>query len=167
MSFWPVRQLTDETTPFPWLVISGWFAATVPAILLVTLAQQLLPPEMLEAIDEAVFDESLPVWVNGVSIVLFAPLVETLMMALIIFTLRKLGLPVAGQVAVSTALWAAFHGYFALAWAIAPGWIFFILSVMWVNQRRASFNKAFWSVALVHMLNNGIAFGTAFLAGEL
>lgn len=157
-AIWPFSTLLDRKAPFIAVVLSGWIAATLPAALLVAAAQEVLPPDMFEAVEEALFADDNPVWVDALSIVAVAPLVETLVMALLFWLTRIIGLGVRGQVAAQVLFWAAAHGAFALAWAIGPAWIFFVLSIMWVGQRGRSWSRAYWSVVLVHGLNNALAF---------
>ncbi|MCQ8184587.1 hypothetical protein [Parvularcula maris] len=157
MKVWPFSTLRNPEAPLPLVVLSGWATATIPALLLVLVAQQILPPEMFERVGDEVWSDELPVWANVGGVVLFAPVVETLMMAIGFALMSLVRVPPGWQIAAQTVAWGILHGSIAAAWGIAPTWIFFVLSVIWIGQRPASWWKSFFAVTLVHMLNNALA----------
>lgn len=160
----PFSKLSDPKTSFAVVVGLGWLTATIPALIIVNLLQMVLPPEAFQAVEDALISGEMPFWIDAVSIVVFAPLVETLIMGLVFWLSRLVGLGVRGQIIVQVIFWAALHGAFAFAWAFGPAWIFFVLAIIWTGQREASTSKAFWAVFLVHALNNGLA--TTAIAAE-
>jgi membrane protease YdiL (CAAX protease family) len=164
MGFWPFSKLRDPQASFLTVVLLGWLAATLPAVVLVQAAQLFVPPDAPDAIAEKLFPEEIPFWVGALGVVVFAPVVETAMMGGLFFLSRKLGAGTRTQIAVQVVFWAVLHGIQAPLWAIGPGWIFFVLALIWTGQREAGLAKAFWAVALVHALNNGIA--TAAIAAQ-
>jgi hypothetical protein len=156
-TIWPFSAIRNPNTPFIRVVLLGWLTATIPAIILVQIVSILLPPEAGSDIAEQLFPEELPFWISALGVVVFAPLVETGLMAIVFFLTRKLGASTPVQIGIQVVFWAFLHGIQAPLWAFGPGWIFFVLALIWTGQRKASFGRAFWSVTLVHALNNAIA----------
>jgi len=157
MSIWPISTLTNpKAGALPYLS-TAWFAATIPAFVILAVVSAVLPPEMLEAVNEAVIDDSTPLALQIALIVVFAPVVETALMVAIFAVLSILRIPLLAQCVIQAILWGCFHGSFAFAWAFAPAWLFFIFSVVYVTRRKNSGSEAFWMTSAVHALNNGVA----------
>ncbi len=156
MSFWPVSVLTDPVARLRRYVPAAWFCATVPALIIVALLENIVPREMLDRANEVVFDPSVPFPVLAFGIVLFAPLFETLIMAALFWVMRKMGVPAGWQIAVQTVGWGIAHGAQAAVWAFAPAWLFFVFSVIYLTQRQRSERRAILVTTLVHALNNAL-----------
>ncbi len=95
--------------------------------------------------------------VNGVStvilLVVFAPLVETLIMAAAIEILL-LALPSRFAVIASAAGWGIAHSLAAPAWGLVIWWPFLIFSTLYVTWRGSGLLLAMGIVFAVHALNN-------------
>ncbi len=95
--------------------------------------------------------------VNGLSTVLllvvFAPLVETLIMAAAIEILL-LALPPRFAVIASAAGWGIAHSLAAPAWGLVIWWPFLIFSTLYVTWRGRGKVMAMGIVFAVHALNN-------------
>jgi len=140
---------------FPWLleprrpwraILLGWPSASIPALGLAALAAMLVP---------AGAAPKLPV--GGLYpfllVVVFSPVVETLIMALVI-ELGLLVLPPLAVVLLSAACWGVAHSLAAPAWGLVIWWPFLIFSTLYVTWRREGRGKAIAIVAAVHALNN-------------
>jgi hypothetical protein len=127
-------------------ILVGWPTAFLPSIGLAALAQQLFPnlgqPQL--AIDGAM----------AVALVaLFAPVVETLIMAAILSVLLRVLSPTAAVIA-SAAGWGIAHSLAAPAWGLVIWWPFLVFSTLYVTWRRRSLPAALAIPAAVHALNN-------------
>lgn len=156
MSIWPFSTITNPDAPKASYFGAALVAAIVPAWIISFILQLVLDPALLEEVNNAVIDESLPFPVTAFLIVVFAPIVETMFMVLIFWITRLLRFPVALQIATQVVIWAIAHGSQAFAWAFAPAWLFLIFSIVWVTQRKNSAGAAFWMTTLVHAANNAI-----------
>ena len=119
---------------------------TVPALLLSVLVSSLLPQAA---------GPSFPV--NGLStvvlLVVFAPLVETLIMAVVLEVLLLL-LPPRLAVLASAVGWGIAHSLAAPAWGLVIWWPFLIFSTLYVTWRGQGRVFAIGIVFAVHALNN-------------
>jgi len=95
--------------------------------------------------------------VNGLStlmlLVVFAPLVETLIMATVIEILL-LVMPPRFAVAASAVGWGIAHSLAAPAWGLVIWWPFLIFSTLYVTWRGQGRAQALAIVFAVHALNN-------------
>lgn len=85
---------------------------------------------------------------------LFAPVVESLILVGSIELLRRFRFPVSLQIVCSAVVSASLHAFVSipLAFAVAPGW--FIMSAAYVIWRRTSWKTGFVVVASIHALVN-------------
>jgi len=86
--------------------------------------------------------------------VIFAPILETLLLALGLFILGVLFKRRLFVAAVSALLWGGFHGLVAPFWFFGTVWSFFIFSCAYLVWRERSFYSAFLAAAVPHMLVN-------------
>ena len=95
--------------------------------------------------------------VNGVStlllLVVFAPLIETLIMAAALEILLLL-LPARLAIAASAVGWGLAHSWAAPAWGLVIWWPFLIFSTLYVTWRGQGRVLAMGIVFAVHALNN-------------
>lgn len=154
MKIWPIGTLTDAEAPGGWYFLTALIVAILPAYAIGLALQVLLDPSALEAVEKAVLPEDVPFPVLFIGIVVFAPLVETLMMVGIFALCRWAGLSAPVMVAVQVVIWAALHGLQAWAWAFAPAWLFFVFSIVWLTQRQRSAARAYLFTSGVHATNN-------------
>ncbi|MEM9839961.1 MAG: CPBP family glutamic-type intramembrane protease [Pseudomonadota bacterium] len=124
----------------------------------ITLAMQaFLPPEMLENINETVVDDSVPVALLLVLLVIASPLVETVGMFVLFWLMDQRKLPLKLQIVLSAIVWGLIHNLLAPGWGYTTTWLFFIFSLVYVTQRQRSGDRAFWMTSGVHGLNNATA----------
>jgi hypothetical protein len=127
-------------------ILVGWLTALLPSLLLSALVSALFPklgqPQV--ALDTTV----------AVALVaVFAPLVETLIMAGVLAVLLRFLSPTAAVVA-SSAGWAVAHSLAAPAWGLVIWWPFLIFSILYVTWRQRSLAAALAVPAMVHGLQN-------------
>ena len=130
-----------------WLAIAvGWLTAFLPSILLAG-AVGLFLPDM----------EKPQIEVTGAYVVfllvVFAPVVETLIMAGVLSLLLRL-LPATAAVIASAAGWGIAHSLIASAWGLVIWWPFLVFSTLYVTWRRRSLAAALAIPAAVHALQN-------------
>jgi zinc transporter ZupT len=97
-------------------------------------------------------------------LVVFAPILETLLMLPPLLILNRLFGP-APAIAGSAVLWGVLHSLAAPTWGLVAWWPFFIFSailLIWREQR--SLSAGVLVVVVIHALQNGIA-GLALLFG--
>ena len=89
-----------------------------------------------------------------VSLLVFSPLIESLMLVGLLEAARWLQLPWWAQVALPAATAAGLHAYvsLSLAFVVAPGWA--IMSIAYLMWRRVSWKVAFLIVVAIHALLN-------------
>lgn len=137
--------LLEPRRPFR-AILLGWLATTIPALLLSALVASLLPQ---------VPGPTLPI--DGIPalalLVGFAPIVETLIMA-VVLEILLLVLPPRAAVAASAIGWGIAHSLMAPAWGLVIWWPFLIFSTLYVTWRDAGRGRAIAIVAAVHALNN-------------
>ena len=127
-------------------ILVGWLVTSIPALLLSVLVSSLLPQAARP---------SFPV--NGLStlllLVVFAPFIETLIMAAALEILL-LVLPPRFAVIASSVGWGIAHSLAAPAWGLVIWWPFLIFSTLYVTWRGQGRVLAIGIVFAVHALNN-------------
>ena len=127
-------------------VALGALTAFVPTVLLAALVLWLLPggerPQFAMDGAFALF-----------GLVVFAPVVETLIMGTVLLVLLRLLGPTAAIVA-SAAGWGIAHSLAAPIWGLIIWWPFLIFSTLFVVWRSRSLGAAFAVPAAVHALHN-------------
>lgn len=86
-------------------------------------------------------------------LVLFSPIVETLIMAGVLLLLLR-AVPPTWAVILSAAAWGAFHSYEAPVWGLIIWWPFLIFSTLFVAWRSRSLALAFIIPMCTHALQN-------------
>ena len=127
-------------------IATGWLTSFPPSIVLAILGALLFPqaaqPEFGVSGEEALF-----------GLVVFAPVVETLIMGTALLILL-LFLPPTAAIIVSAAGWGVAHSLVAPIWGLVIWWPFLIFSTLFVTWRRRSLALAFAIPMLVHALQN-------------
>ena len=127
-------------------ILVGWLVTSIPALLLSVLVSSLLPQAA---------GPSFPV--NGMStlllLVVFAPFIETLIMAAAL-EIFLLVLPPRFAVIASAVGWGIAHSLAAPAWGLVIWWPFLIFSTLYVTWRGQGRVLAIGIVFAVHALNN-------------
>jgi membrane protease YdiL (CAAX protease family) len=127
-------------------VVAGWLFAFPPSIALAVIAQWLLPDAGRPSFEVAGV-ETITV------LVLFAPLVETLVMAVVLELLLRF-VPPAAAILASSIGWGLAHSLAAPAWGLVIWWPFLIFSTLYVTWSRRSVLAALAIVFAVHALQN-------------
>jgi hypothetical protein len=127
-------------------IFTAWLTAFVPSILLGALVSGILPrlgqPNLAINSGAAVL-----------MVAVFAPVVETLIMAGILALLLRVVSPTAAVLA-SSAAWGVAHSLAAPAWGLVIWWPFLIFSILYVTWRQHSLLAALAMPAAVHGLQN-------------
>ncbi|HXG81917.1 MAG TPA: hypothetical protein VNJ05_08965 [Sphingomicrobium sp.] len=136
----------------------GWALSLAGSLALAALSQLLVPnlgtPEF----------PALPPLLTLFMLVVFAPVVETLIMAAALELMLVLRIPAAMAIAASAAGWGVAHGLEALGWGLVIWWPFLIFSTLYVVWRQRSIWAGLGVAAATHALQN---LGPAlFLLGE-
>ena len=142
-------------------VLRAWPRAMVPTLgiaLVLSTLFQLLGHDLVLGEDPMAPLKSISKWGFLLTIVLFAPLSETLLMAPMLAVLMRLWggrrLPAALS---SAAVWAFLHSLSALLWGVCIFWTFLVLSIAWLAWRPRSFGHAFLVTFGIHALQNAAA----------
>jgi hypothetical protein len=127
-------------------ILVGWACAFFPSIALSWLTAELLPDVARPAFN-----------VSGAMalalLVLFAPILETLIMAgLLVVLLRFARPPVA--ILISAAAWGVAHSLAAPVWGLVIWWPFLIFSTLFVVWRERGFFAGVGVAAATHALQN-------------
>jgi membrane protease YdiL (CAAX protease family) len=125
-----------------------WLLALIPSFLLSGLVGLLVPDAEPPAL---VTEGALPVLL----IVVAAPILETLIMALVLLVLRRF-LSFGLAVLASALLWGIVHSLSAPIWGFVVWWPFLVFSVAFLTWRERGMLTAMGIVALAHALQNGV-----------
>jgi hypothetical protein len=97
-----------------------------------------------------------PSWVDAFGIIVFSPIVETLLLAGLLALLSVARLR-PGWIAVTSAImFGCFHAIFGVLWFFGVVWSFFVFSCAFLVWRQLSFWQAFLAAALPHALLNSV-----------
>ena len=88
------------------------------------------------------------------ALVLFAPFVETLIMAAVLEVMLRLRIPPAVAIILSAIGWGIAHSLQAAAWGLVIWWPFLIFSTLYVTWSRRSAWAGVGIVFTVHALQN-------------
>ena len=124
----------------------GWLTAFPVTMLLAGLAALLFP-------ESAQPEFQGPPGLMLFAVVVFAPVVETLIMGGLLLVLLRIVPPVAAIV-ISAVGWGIAHSLAAPTWGLAIWWPFLIFSTLFVAWRRRSLTLAFVLPMCVHALQN-------------
>ena len=137
--------LAEPRHPFRAIAV-GWLLACPPSLLLAALVQQVLPQAAGPEFD-----------IGGLAaiglLVIFSPLLETLIMAAVLEVLLRFVRP-AAAIAISSIGWGVAHSLAAPAWGLIIWWPFLIFSTLYVTWRKRSAWMAIGLVFVVHALQN-------------
>ena len=140
-------------------ILVGWLTAFVPSIALAAAVGTLLPSG---AQPQLALDTPLAL---GLAVI-FAPIVETLIMGAAL-TVLLLFLPPAAAVLASALGWGIAHSLMAPAWGLVVWWPFVVFSTLYVTWRSRSLLAALAIPATVHALHNGLPATFAFVASSV
>ena len=140
----------------PWLVILvGWLLCIIPSIGLAYLIQAVAP-----SLDNPEFP--IKGHVGFLALAVFAPIVETLILAGMITLFRLMFSPTV-TVVLSALAWAVAHSLQASAWGFVVWWPFVVMAMLYLVWRQRGLWLAMAIPAAVHMLQNaGPAYQVAY-----
>jgi membrane protease YdiL (CAAX protease family) len=133
----------------PLLAIAvGWLLSLVGSILLAALWQAVAPnlgsPQL----------PKVPAGLLLFMLVVFAPFVETLIMAAALELMLRLRVPPAAAILLSAAGWGIAHSSQAAGWGLVIWWPFLIFSTLYVTWSRRGIWTGIGMVTAVHALQN-------------
>ncbi len=130
-----------------WLaILIGWALSILGSLALAAIFAALMPqlkgPEF-----------PMKGWGALFALVLFAPFIETLIMAGLIWLFERF-LPTAGAIIASAIMWGVFHSLQAIGWGLVIWWPFLIFSTLYVVWRQRGFWAGIGVAAATHALQN-------------
>jgi len=154
----PVRLFDDSFLRFlpaplreprrAWLAIpTGWALSMLGSLLLAIAVEWLVPN--LASPDVPPMSPGLLIFM----FVVFAPLVESILMGAILVLLLR-WMPPVTAILVSALAWGVFHSLQASAWGLAIWWPFLIFSTLFVVWRQRGFWMGVGVATATHMLQN-------------
>jgi hypothetical protein len=136
----------------------AWLLCIIPSLALAFLVQSFAPK-----LDMPEFP--IKGLVGFLSLAVFAPIVETFILAAFVSLFRKVFSPTV-SVFLSAAGWGIAHSIQASAWGLIVWWPFLIMSMLFLVWRERGFWIAIAIPAAVHMLQNAApAYQVSFPAG--
>ena len=145
LSFLP-RPIRD--TSKPWLSIPvAWATSFFPSIVLAWIISKLIPGA------ETPDFGNLPPAIIFFAVVIFAPVVETLIMGTVLLMLLRFVRPTVA-VLISAVGWGIAHSVQIPVWGLTIWWPFLVLSTLFVAYRERSLFAAFALPAMVHAMQN-------------
>ncbi|MGQ3054784.1 MAG: hypothetical protein ACT6S0_23600 [Roseateles sp.] len=135
----------------------AWPAALLPSAAFIGVAYGL---GLALGIDMAFFEapEREGTFKEFFGMVVFAPLVETLLLAGLLALLSRMSRRPVFVAAASSVLWGCLHGSFGLLWLVGTFWSFYIFSCSYLAWRAQAWWKAYVAAALPHAVLNLTAF---------
>lgn len=94
---------------------------------------------------------------SALGTVIFAPVVETLLLAGVLALLSSASPRPVLCAVISSVLWGCLHGLFGALWFFGTAWSFFVFSCAYLSWRRTSFRQGFLAAAVPHASVNSIA----------
>ena len=141
------RFLFDPDIPVWRYVLLAWPIVALPSLLFGLLASRLAPGLAAPELGGG------PGWLLFVGVVVFSPLIETIIMTGPIALLGRRAGPVWAAVA-SAVLWAVAHSLLAARWGLVIWWPFLIFSIAYLTCRGAGYWRAVGIVFAIHALQN-------------
>lgn len=144
ISFLP-RALREPRRPLRALAVA-WITIFIPTVALGAVTTALMPKDAFPVIPMA---NATIFWM----LVVFAPVVETLLMGAALVVLRRLVSPT-WAVLLSALGWGIAHSAMAPAWGLVIWWPFVVFSTLFLTWRSRSFWAALGIAAASHALHN-------------
>ena len=138
------------------LTLTGAFAAIFLYGLLVYALVGFDDPSVMQADSGPDFPTD-QVFVLIFLVVIFSPIVETLIMWPIIAGLKRLTSSYWSIALISAFIWAVFHSTMWLIWGFIIFWPFLLMSMAFLNWQKVSNAHAYWMTCAIHMTHNSVA----------
>ncbi len=148
-----VKRMLEPGISYRRYVLSAYPLALLPSILLVALAYGAV--NALGVNSEHIAAPGREVSAGELlGVVVFAPVVETFLLAVLLWFLSLLSRNFVFVATISALLWASLHATYGALWFFGTVWSFFVFSCAYLAWRNASFVRAYFAAALPHMLIN-------------
>lgn len=141
-----LRFLTDTEQPITRYVPRAALLTLVPAMLLGFLVGALIPDGAPEFGAEG--------WPLFIGVVFFSPVIETLMMGLVFWPIRRVTPRLLNRAVLSAIVWALLHSAAAPAWGLVVLWPFFVFSLCFLSWEKRGTARALLVTGLVHATHN-------------
>ena len=136
----------DTDQPRPLYILKAWLLAFLPSIALAALVTWLAP-------NPPAPDLGGPGLRMAVAVVIFAPVVETLLMTPPVLILNRYFGPTAAILG-SAVLWGVLHHLAAALWGLIIWWPFLVFSAVLLAWREKGLTQAMLMVMAVHAMQN-------------
>ena len=148
-----VKRMLEPGISYRRYVLSAYPLAMLPSMLLGALAYGVV--DALGVNSEYIAAPGREVNAGEVlGVVVFAPVVETLLLAVLLWFLSLLSRNLVFVAAISALLWAGLHASFGALWFFGTVWSFFVYSCAYLAWRNTSLVRAYFAAALPHLLIN-------------
>lgn len=148
-----LRILRNTDQPILRYVWRAWLIAFIPSIVVSTLATAVFA---MLGYEDRLPDMS-PMFFLIVGVII-APWVETVFMGCILGVLKLIIKNTLWVCLVSAVIWGVLHGLQSIGQGLAVTWVFFVLSLSFMEWWKKSKTKAICAAALIHTCQNSVAF---------
>jgi hypothetical protein len=139
---------TTDVSPLKY-IFRAWIIALVPTILIGLVVGLVCEPK-----ENMMGRDTQPVHVAFLGMVVFSPVLETLLMRVVFWFLRKITQVPLKLVVWSAILWALLHSLAWLPWGIIVFWGFVVFSTCYLSWEKVSRWRAFWITSATHAMLN-------------
>jgi membrane protease YdiL (CAAX protease family) len=139
-------------------ILKAWLLSLLPSLILSQLISVALPDSQLPNLPP------IDLW-GFLALVVFAPVVETLLMVLPLLLLQRLFGP-GPAVLLSAVSWGIVHSFAAPIWGLVVWWPFLVMSIALLTWRERGIWVAMAVVVAIHALQNGFAATLLLAAGR-
>ena len=159
-----VRWMLRATSPLWRRTLLYVPVALVPSLLLVAAAYG---ATVAAGVDPRPFNRSMsaPSLAGFAGSVVFAPVLETLLLAGVISLLQVASKSTVFVAVISAVIWGALHATLGVLAFFGTVWSFFVFSCAFLAWRKISFARAFVAAAVPHALCNATILSLALLLG--
>jgi len=148
-----VKRMLEPGVSYRRYVLSAYPLAMLPSMLLAALANGVVNALGINA--EYIAAPGREVNTGEIlGALVFAPVVETFLLALLLWFLSLLSRNLGFVAAIAALLWASLHATYGALWFFGTVWSFFVFSCAYLAWRQTSFVRAYFAAALPHLLIN-------------
>jgi len=130
-------------------IFKAWIIAFVPTILIGLVVGLVCEPK-----ENMMGQDTMSIPVVFFGMVVFSPIVETLLMMVVFWFLRKFTQVSVKLVIWSAILWAILHSTAWLPWGLIVLWGFVVFSICYLSWEKVSRWRAFWITSATHAMLN-------------
>ena len=127
-------------------IIKAFLLSYIITIPVIMFAYYLLEPEVTPVLEQDIR--------SYISVVIVAPIIETLVMMAIFKLLQLFSLSLVQTALLSALICAVLHSLKMPIWGVGVFVLFFILSISYLVWRKESLKSAYWVTVGIHALNN-------------